>query len=338
MSLLRSRKVANAPEPFADLEESLSTSFSFGSDSEDEIITFENDRPTMNTKGNSFRLRIKKEEKEAQANAKHMKSEGKKIKVNAKRMGTKSNKSDRDHNGHMKIKETFLSNSWRAKISPKDFESTRSMHSSPEMIGLSETNSRDDESQGRAGGDTVGDGNNHYEILSISDIMKSLGIVNFKEKITGSKAPTSSSEKAPYVVQKVKVSERELKKIFIETVQAIENGKWQVLIKNIHQYFDLASFQSSSHEKMNLFHILASKDYVPDEVVEVMVKSKIGTNLDALKQVDQHGCIPLHYAANYVGQSIPFLRFLLESYPTGASMRNKDGDLPLHIAAWAGKG
>lgn len=338
MSLLRSRRVANAPDPIADLEESLSTSFSFGSDSEDEIVTLENDRPTMNTKSTSFRLRIRKEEKELQTNAKHAKNEGKKIKVNAKRMGPKSNKTDRGHNGQMQIKDTFLSNSWRAKISPKNFESTRSMHSSPGSIGLSETNSRDDESQGRARSDSVGNGNNHYEILSMTDIMKSLGIMNFAEKITGSKSKTLNSGKTVSTVEKIKVSGRELKKIFVETVQAIENGKWQVFIKNVDEYVDLASFQSSSHDKMNLFHILANKDYVPDEVVEVLTESKMGTFVDALKQVDDHGCIPLHYAANYVGQSIPFLRFLLEAWPAGASVRNNDGDLPLHIAAWAGKG
>jgi hypothetical protein len=284
----------------------------------------------MHHKSTSFRLRIKKDENDTGNNLKSAKGEGNKTKIQAKRVGFKQNKHDHCPTEDVKIKETFLSNTWRARIAPKDFDSI------PGTGTSKETNSRDDENHGRYNSTIPDRGNSLYEMLSISEIIKSLGMTSNQETTIESK--TSTLIKVSPAREKLKVSGKEMRKIYVETVEAIEKGQWSVFIKNINEYEDLVTFQPSNHDKMNLLHILASNDDIPDEIVEFMMKNDIGNKVSALKQVDEHGCTPLHYAASCKGQSAALLDFFLDSWPSGVSVRNSDGDLPLHIAVWAGKG
>ena len=230
---------------------------------------------------------------------------------------------------------TLYANSWRSK-NVSILAAISSSSDDEDGDDIERTNSRDDESASGPG----------YIGAFLSGLM--LGSVKEDEReipklVSTSKGSSKFTRDASmYSIHavnstgtvEVRLSEKELRKKFMASVEAIEAGEWQVFLKNLASMERLLEYQSpNKHDKKNLFHIVASQTKVPSKVLDAMLEECPG----ALKQVDAHGCVPLHYAAS-VGRNEMAVKAFLDAMPFGASARNVDGDLPLHVAVWNGLG
>jgi len=347
MNVRWSQQVSIAPVPDIDL----GTSFSFGSDDGEEAEIQSNERPSMHSKSNSFRLVIKKDSKieemvtdsskptpfdrRSRSTPLTQREKQTTSKLNSKvqtpiqmdKKTTKRVEKDRKEDLGM-IKDAFFSNSWRAKnVEKKDFLSSKTPTSSPVGIGIDmmiaeESNSRDDESEQES---------------VLSSVFGSL----FKAVDPTMRDGAPQKKSVPFKLQMLTssaaeectLSKKELRQLFITTSEATVEGKWHIVMKNLLENKSILGFQCSKHEMKNIIHVLASQKEIPDEVVEVMICHGAA----GICQADLHGCVPLHYAAS-VGRDVNCVKALVTAWPFGASSRNIDGDLPLHVAVWAGQG
>ena len=311
MSLLRSSR---APPP--DLL--VMDSFSFGSDDGQDDVEQRGVMPQE--KSNSFRLQIKKDIPKPKgfstdsrirslpAQNRMFQDGGGKTKRKL-RMKT----GDRDGMDNSLIKEAFFSNSWRANnVRKENLDGSEQMDLAP----ADSNNSRDDEEE--KGGDVL-------------DIMDDLA-----NDLDNMRFPRLSTVPSVADGRKEISNEKQLKKIFSATAKAIASEQWYVLVQSIFENKGILTVQSEKHDNKNLIHLMASKNVVPKEVLKVVAKTVRG-NTTCLSQTDVHGCIPLHYAAS-IGRDKNCVNQLLNLWPFGASQRNNDGDLPLHVATWAGQG
>ena len=117
-------------------------------------------------------------------------------------------------------------------------------------------------------------------------------------------------------------------------IDAIESEDWTLLLKLVNGNPKLLSMTSPRQRNKNLLHILsAQKSNVPPLVLITMINLFPG----AVSQMDKDGCIPLHHMA-FVGGKEKLVKILLESWSEGTTIRNIDGDIPLHVSVWAGTG
>lgn len=77
------------------------------------------------------------------------------------------------------------------------------------------------------------------------------------------------------------------------------------------------------------FHIAASAG--PAAPISV-ISALLTYAPSALSTEDKHGCLPLHYSAQY-SRDTEILMAILKKYPAAAATPDEDGDLPLHCAA-----
>ena len=117
-------------------------------------------------------------------------------------------------------------------------------------------------------------------------------------------------------------------------IDATMAEKWDDLLRLIKADPSVLTKTSSLHRRKTLLHILCGQDTnIPVSVFVNMI------NLcpASVSQTDQDGCIPLHHMV-FTGGKNNFVKILLESWSSGAKVRNVDGDLPLHVSVWAGQG
>ena len=117
-------------------------------------------------------------------------------------------------------------------------------------------------------------------------------------------------------------------------INAIEEEQWKLLLQLVSKNPKLLVKKSSHHRNKNLLHILSGQhSNIPTKVLVSMI------NLcpESVSQIDQDGCLPLHHMA-FSGGKDKFVKILLDSWSEGATIRNVDGDLPIHVSVWAGKG
>ncbi len=117
-------------------------------------------------------------------------------------------------------------------------------------------------------------------------------------------------------------------------IDAIQEEEWNTLLKIITQNPDLLSQQSKKHRNKNLLHILAGQH---TNVPTIVAITMINLCPNSVSQSDHDGCIPLHHMV-FTGRKEHLVRILLESWSEGTTVRNVDGDLPLHVSVWAGRG
>jgi hypothetical protein len=117
-------------------------------------------------------------------------------------------------------------------------------------------------------------------------------------------------------------------------IDAIKAEKWNVLLRFITANPKLLSQTSRHHRNKNLLHILSGQH---SNIPTVVIVTMINLCPDAVSQPDQDGCIPLHHMV-FTGGKDDLVKILLESWSEGTTIRNVDGDLPLHVSVWAGKG
>jgi hypothetical protein len=336
----RQVKVSVAPRrepPGLELEES----FSFGSFDEDD-----KDNALTKNKQNSFRLNIRKVIKNAESVGKSvgfdrirslpMTKKEKlrnttKLDMNSQvtKVITTNNDGKLDRRAVLKEGDALYSNSWRAKNN-----SVFSIQSSPEVVEGGATNasdlhsksSRDDENESGPG--------------YINSFVTALGFGSSKEssRENNNRSFPSLELKTSIVSAQtqsveVRLSEKEVKKLYETSVKAAKDGEWIVVVNNIMYSRNIVGIQPLDYDKKNLFHIVASQKSVPEGVFDLMMEA----DPQAHRKVDEHGCVPLHYAAS-VGRNGEMVKYLLKKWPFGASARNVDGDLPLHVAVWCGAG
>lgn len=340
---LRTAKILSSP-PLLELEES----FSYGSFDEDD----EKDNALVHNKNNSFRLNIRKNStetartdafdrmrsmpltrKEKLSTTTKLHADNKISKV------TFSNNIRQDPRmnrlGSLKENDAFYTDSWRAKNI-----SGRSIQSSPGAVEGAAVDAIDSDVERKSSRDDENASGPGY----IDSFVAALGLgpgredprVQMPQPVQdfGRNSSIFSVQTVTTEAVEVRLSEKELRKYFESSVEAAEAGNWYVVVNNINSYGKkLVGFQASKYDKKNLFHIVASQGNVPEKVLEYLMEA----DSEAHRQVDKHGCVPLHYAAS-VGRCEISVKFLLEKWPFGASSRNVDGDLPLHVAVWSGDG
>ena len=130
-------------------------------------------------------------------------------------------------------------------------------------------------------------------------------------------------------------SNKHIEKVtLLNCINAMQNEKWNLLLQLISVNPQVLTETSFMHRKKNLMHLLAGeRGDIPSTVLVAM----INLNPEAVSQVDQDGCTPLHHFAFSGGRDV-FVKVLLDSWEEGATVRNVDGDLPLHVAVWSGTG
>ena len=349
MSLRRSPQVAIAPAPTLEI----GTSFSFGSDDGEEGS---DERPVMQSKSKSFRLVIKKENRSSDQQTggesfdKRVRSMPltvrEKLRKGNASMDKKallggSGKTKKGDTGLREdmgmIKDAFFSNSWRAKnVQKKNFlKNTDKTNNSIPKLTIDESTSRDDENESALDSGNVLTNMFGALVSTFDGSLREGNESQNSKKGYGSDAnasPSLRTQTTSAVAEKFS-SEKEFRKLFVSTSEAVLAGKWHIVNKNIENVVGLLGFQCSKNEKKNLIHIIASQKEVPGEIMDVLIHYESG----GIRQADMHGCIPLHYAAS-VGRDVNCLQSLVAAWPFGASARNVDGDLPLHVAVWAGQG
>ncbi len=117
-------------------------------------------------------------------------------------------------------------------------------------------------------------------------------------------------------------------------IDAIKNEKWNRLLKLISSDPDILLQRSPFHRFKNLLHILSGQQ---SNIPTIVLVNMINLRPDSVSQTDQDGCLPLHHMA-FIGGKDKFVKILLDSWAEGTTVRNVDGDLPLHVSVWAGKG
>ncbi len=232
-----------------------------------------------------------------------------------------------DRRAVMRKGDGLYSNSWRAKNSsaPSIRMGTDTIEENDDTVDDLEIpenpSSRDDESESGPG--------------YINSFVSALGFGSSRD---GHK-PRPNLELKTSVLStqtesvEVRLSESEVRKLYDSSVKAINDDEWYVVLNNIIYCKTVVGLQPEDCDKKNLFHLIASKKIVPHKVFNVMTEA----DPEAHKQMDSYGCVPLHYAAS-VGRNVNTVKYLLRKWPFGASARNVDGDLPLHVAVWCGGG
>lgn len=117
-------------------------------------------------------------------------------------------------------------------------------------------------------------------------------------------------------------------------IDAIKNEKWNRLLKLISAHPDILLQRSPLHRFKNLLHILSGQQ---SNIPTIVLVNMINLRPESVSQTDQDGCLPLHHMA-FTGGKDKFVKILLDSWAEGTTVRNVDGDLPLHVSVWAGKG
>jgi len=116
--------------------------------------------------------------------------------------------------------------------------------------------------------------------------------------------------------------EPETLKVLLETaIRSISSKKFTSVIDIITSNPMLVNMKSTKQgSKIFLYIAAAQKKPIPDWVVLKMISIK------------SDGNILLHYAAS-IAKHPATVRLLVECFRDGASKQNKDGNLPLHLAA-----
>lgn len=145
--------------------------------------------------------------------------------------------------------------------------------------------------------------------------------------------PTLSLE--GYIQPKVATqpSKDELLTLFENCITSINALNWPLFVQSISSYPDLLALSSSSHNGRNLLHIISG---LSSPVPELVVETIINLYPAIVTERDDDKCTPLHHAASSAEQ-LSIVKLLISEAPESVSMRNVDGDLPIHVAAWAGE-
>ena len=61
---------------------------------------------------------------------------------------------------------------------------------------------------------------------------------------------------------------------------------------------------------------------------------RLNSHPNEAKQKDKDGSLPLHYAAAYYNAPVEVISKLLDAYRDGAQVKDNNGHLPLHWAAY----
>ncbi len=125
------------------------------------------------------------------------------------------------------------------------------------------------------------------------------------------------------------------KKVTLDScIEALIAGKWNVLLRSVASNPSVLSKKSPIHRNKTLLHILSGQQI---EIPVMVLVTMINLCPQAVSQTDHDGCIPLHHMV-FTGGKDNLVKILLESWADGTKVKNVDGDLPLHVSVWAGKG
>jgi hypothetical protein len=311
-------------------------SFSFGSFDEENDTKHD---ALKKNKGNSFRLNIRKVMKNAESlgNAvgldrirsvpltkKELNNmESGNVPSEMTKVITTTNDGALDRRAAMSGKDPLYANSWRAiNASAKSLNSQRSIKSRlSDPNALQSESSRDDENESGQG--YINSFVSALGFGSSRDTSQRFNQLEMKASVLSSQ--TQSVE--------VRLSETEVKKLFDTCAKAIADEEWHVVVNSIIYCKHVVGLQTEDYERKNLFHLVASQHILPEKLLDLMMEA----DPLAHKQPDEHGCVPLHYAAS-IGRNEEIVKYLLKVWPFGASARSVDGDLPLHVAVWCGEG
>ena len=146
--------------------------------------------------------------------------------------------------------------------------------------------------------------------------------------------PALSLEDAIQPKAKKNPSKEELSTIFENCLTAINALNWTLVLQSISAYPEILSLTSPAHNGRNILHIICG---LVSPVPEIVVETIIDLHPEAASARDDDKCTPLHHAASSIEQ-INAVKLLIPHAPETVSMRNVDGDLPIHVAAWTGEG
>ena len=145
--------------------------------------------------------------------------------------------------------------------------------------------------------------------------------------------PMLSLEDSIQPKAKIQMSKDELLTIFENCLSSVNALNWSLVLQSVSTYPDLLSQTSSSHNGRNLLHIISG---LSSPVPEIVVETIIDLHPAIVTERDCDKCVPLHHAASSAKQ-LNIIKLLISHSPESASMKNIDGDLPIHVAAWAGE-
>ena len=119
-----------------------------------------------------------------------------------------------------------------------------------------------------------------------------------------------------------------------QAMQAIETRKWdqvQYLLKANPWLAEMQDSETSQYllHKLSLFGSSINEDCAPEDLNSSLVQLFPA----AVFKFDRNGNLPLHLAA--ASANLSLVQLLGDRFPSGASVRNEDGMLPLHLAILA---
>jgi len=151
--------------------------------------------------------------------------------------------------------------------------------------------------------------------------------------------PTTNNGLGPVAQPEIKFTpanpaEAKLHADFLVCVRSIYHRKWDICEELVSSNPAVVSYTFIGHGNQTLLHIMASQR----SAVPISFASKIlAGNSDGVGTADKDGNLPIHVAATNAASS-SILRLILNLFRAGASIKNSNGDLPLHLASTCGVG